>query len=252
MTQVVLLHALSLDASMWEAQRRELTALGHQVLAVDQRGFGSAPLGDAPPSLDVVADDLARELDARGVERAVFAGSSMGGYVLMTFLRRYPGRAEAVCLLSARATADPPEAQEQRLRFADAITADGMRETVVARTTPRLVGRTTRETRPEVLARVLADAHRADPAAVAWAQRAIAERSDHTATLRETDVSALVIAGAEDELVAADESLHTVRALPRGELVTIEGAGHLQPLETPDAVTAALCSLLDRVGAATC
>lgn len=252
MTDVVLLHALSLHSSMWREQERALTALGHRVVAVDQRGFGSAPLGDAPPSLDVVADDLARALDARGVGRAVFAGSSMGAYVLMTFLRRHPGRADAVCLLSARADADTPEAREQRLRFADAITTPGMRSAVLAQTTPRLVGATTRAARPEVLDRVLADAGAADPAAVAWAQRAIAKRPDHTDTLRATQVPALVIAGTEDELVTAAESRHTAAALPDGDLVTIEGAGHLQPLEAPDAVTAALCSLLDRAGVAAC
>lgn len=77
---------------MWQAQARALRSLGHPVLTPDQRGFGTTPLGDAPPSLDVVADDLARTLDERGMDRAVLAGSSMGGYVAMAFLRRFPDR----------------------------------------------------------------------------------------------------------------------------------------------------------------
>ncbi|MCX4824949.1 alpha/beta hydrolase [Streptomyces sp. NBC_01142] len=249
---VVLLHALSLHSSMWQAQQRALSERGHPVVAFDQRGFGSAPLGDARPSLDVVADDLARVLDARGIGRAVLAGSSMGGYVVMAFLRRHPDRAAAVALLSARATADTPEVREQRLRFAEAVMADGVRDAMLSQVTPRLLGATTRGARPDVLARVLEDARAADPAALAWAQRAIAARPDDTDTLRATRVPAVVIAGDEDELVSAEESRHSVNALPQGELVTVEGAGHLQPLEAPGAVTAALCALLDRIEVPAC
>lgn len=251
-TPVVLLHALSLHSSMWQAQQQALSELGHPVVPFDQRGFGSAPLGNAPPSLDAVADDLAWTLDAHGTDRAVLVGSSMGGYAAMAFLRRHAGRTAGLALLSARATADAPEARAQRLQFATLIQDRDVRTALLERTTPMLVGATTRARRPEVLARVLTDAHAADPAALAWAQQAIAARPDSTETLRATDVPAVVIAGAEDELVTAEESLHTVCLLPRGRLVTIDGAGHLPPLETPDAVTGALCDLLDDIGAHAC
>ncbi|MEU9446738.1 alpha/beta hydrolase [Streptomyces sp. NPDC048304] len=251
-TPVVLLHALSLHASMWQAQQQALSELGHRVIPFDQRGFGSAPLGDAPPSLDAVADDLARTLDAHGTDRAVLVGSSMGGYAAMAFLRRHASRTAGLALLSARATADTPEARAQRLQFATLVQDQETRTALVERTTPLLVGATTRARRPDVLARVLADAHAADPAALAWAQQAIAARPDSTETLRATDVPAMVIAGAEDELVTAEESRHTARLLSRGRLVTIDGAGHLPPLETPEAVTGALCDLLDEIGAHAC
>ncbi|MFJ4476059.1 alpha/beta fold hydrolase [Streptomyces xanthochromogenes] len=248
-TPVVLLHALSLHASMWDAQVRALRTRGHPVLAVDQRGFGRAPLGDRPPSLDVIADDLARTLDEHGMDRVVLAGSSMGGYAAMAFLRRFPGRVAGLALLSARATADDPEATAQRHRFAELVQDPDHRPALVERATPLLLAGTTRADRPELLARVLADAHAADPAALAWAQRAIAARPDSTAVLRAARMPALVIAGARDALVAPPEARHVADALPQGRLVTLAGAGHLQPLEAPDEVTHALGGLLDEVDA---
>ncbi|GAA1185962.1 alpha/beta hydrolase [Streptomyces hebeiensis] len=266
---VVMLHALALDSSMWEAQRRALTERGHLVIAPDQRGFGGAPLGTDPPSLTVVADDLARALDGRGIDRAALVGASMGGYVLMEFLRRHPGRASAVALLSARAVADTAGERAERLRFAGAIGSAAREDTgpgrsnltgprrssgkdLVARLVPLLVGATTRRDRPDVVARVLATALVADPAALAWAQRAVAERRDHTETLRSTRVPAVVIAGAEDELVPSARSRECADALPHGRLVTVADAGHLSPLENPGPVTEALCALLARTGAAAC
>ncbi|MFJ9693241.1 alpha/beta fold hydrolase [Kitasatospora sp. NPDC101183] len=250
-TPVVLLHALSLHASMWQAQVRALRERGHRVLAVDQRGFGTAPLalGEAPPppSLDVVAEDLARTLDSQGVGRAVLAGSSMGGYAAMAFLRRFPDRVAGLALLSARATADDPAAAAQRLRFAELVLDPAHRPVIVEQVTPLLLGDTTRARRPELLARVLADARAADPAALAWAQRAIAARQDSTEVLRAARVPALVIAGEQDALVAAQESRRLAELLPQGRLLTLPQAGHLQPLEAPEEVTRALAGLLDEV-----
>ncbi|MFC7310299.1 alpha/beta fold hydrolase [Streptomyces monticola] len=249
---VVLLHALSLDSGMWAAQTSALRASGHEVLAFDQRGFGTAPLGDVPPSLDVVADDLARALDDRGTGRAVLVGCSMGAYVAMTFLRRHPGRCAALALLSARATADSPEVREQRLLFADLMRDETRRAPVLKLAGEQLVGATTREDRPGLAARVRADAAAADPTALAWAQRAIAQRQDASETLRALRVPAVVLAGAEDDLVTAEESRTTAELLPHGRLVTVPGAGHLPPLESPETVTAELTTLLARTGTPAC
>ncbi|WP_131763376.1 alpha/beta fold hydrolase, partial [Actinomadura fibrosa] len=146
-TGVLLLHALSMDSSMWAGQRIALAERGHLVLAPDLRGHGRRPLGGAAPSLDVLADDLAALLDEHGVGDAVVAGCSLGGYVAMALLRRHPGRVRALALLSARVRADTPEERDQRLRFAAAVLDPRTRDAVVAGATPRLVGATTRRAR---------------------------------------------------------------------------------------------------------
>jgi pimeloyl-ACP methyl ester carboxylesterase len=248
-TPVVLLHALALDSRMWAAQQHALRAAGHHIWAPDQRGYGDAPLGSGEPSLDTVADDLARGLDDRGAERAVLVGSSMGGYVAMAFLRRHPGRTAALALLGTRAGADDATTAAGRMAFADAILDPAMRHRVVAAALPGLVGGTTMAHRPEVVDQVTTLVEAAEPATVAWCQRAIADRGDAFDVLRDTDVPAVVIAGAEDALVPAEEAREMANALPHGELVVVPGAGHLAALEAPAAVSAALTELLSREGA---
>jgi pimeloyl-ACP methyl ester carboxylesterase len=219
------------------------------VLAFDYRGFGRSPLGDAAPSLDVIADDLVRALDARKLDRIVLVGSSMGGYVAMAFLRRHPDRVAGLALLAARATADAPAAGTCRETFTT-ILDHRSRGALIAETTAALVGATTRRQRPAVLARVLEDAATADPRAVAWAERAIAARPDSVDVLRTARVPAIVIAGDEDQLVRLEESQLAASALPRGRLIRIPDAGHLSPLETPEVVTSALVELLRDVNQA--
>ena len=243
---VVLLHALGVDSRMWAAQCDALRSAGHDVWAPDQRGYGGVPLGADEPSLAAVADDVARGLDERGAERAVLVGASMGGYVAMAFLRRHPGRTAALALLGTRAGPDDAATAANRRAFAGLVLDPATRPRVLAAAVPGLVGGTTRARRPDVVEQVTALIEAADPAALAWCQRAIADRGDSFDVLRAADVPAVVVAGAEDGLVPEEETRRMADALPQGEFVVVPGAGHLAALEAPAEVTAALTELLRR------
>ncbi|MEZ0072044.1 alpha/beta fold hydrolase [Planotetraspora sp. GP83] len=246
-TAVVLLHALPLSSWMWAEQAGALRARGYQVLVPDLAGFGAAPPHAAPPSLELLADDLARLLDEHDLEDAVLAGSSMGGYVALAFLRRHRSRVRGLALLGTRAQADTPAAAKARRAFAAMMLDDASRDMVVSESTPRLVGAATRDERPEVLAAVAEQVACASPATVAWAQHAIADRPDSSGELADLDAPVVVVAGEQDELVSREETAALAALPPRGRLVTIPRSGHLQPLETPGAVTEALLDLLAEV-----
>ncbi len=245
---VVMLHAIATSSAMWIAQRRALTVAGYQVLTPDQRGYGTTPLGVADPSLDVAADDLAALLDGQGIEEIALVGSSMGGYVAMAFLRRHPGRVRALALLSTRAGADDTDGAAQRRAFADLILDPVSRPQVVEAAIPTLLGATTRGGRPEVADAVRAIVENTSPEAIAWSQRAIADRADAFDVLRATDVPSVVVTGGEDELIPTVEAEQMADVLPDAELVIVPRAGHLAPMEAPGAVTAALDSVLTRAG----
>jgi len=242
MGAVVLLHALGVGAGMWSAQARTLTAAGHQVFAPDQRGYGDVPLGDDPPSLDLVADDVVRGLDRAGVDRAVVAGSSMGGYVAMALLRRHPDRLAGLVLSATRATADSPAVAAGRAELAVRIVDP--RLDVLARFVPPLLGASSR---PRLLATVRSMVAGVPRATLAWSVRAVACRPDSVDLLRAASVPAVVIAGAQDELVAADETRELAALLGGASPLTVPDAGHLTPLEAPDVVTGVLAAVLAAV-----
>lgn len=246
---VVLLHAMSTTAEMWRDQSAALRRAGHLVLAPDLRGHGRTPLGTAEPSLDVVADDLASLLDRRGIDSTVLVGTSMGGYVAQAFLRRHPGRTSGLALLGTRATADDGATVTARLAFADQVCDPALRPALLAAAKPRLVGATSRDRRPDVLTRVSEMVDGVSAAGVAWAQRAIAARPDSLELLSSITVPSTVVAGTEDELVSVDEAELMASVLPHGRVVLVPDAGHLAPIEAPEAVTAAITDLIARVAA---
>ena len=67
--------------------------------------------------MDPLADDLARLLDDRGLDRVVLGGLSLGGYVALAFMRRHAGRVSGLVLLDTKATADGDQARDARLRW---------------------------------------------------------------------------------------------------------------------------------------
>ncbi|WP_406203138.1 alpha/beta hydrolase [Kitasatospora sp. NBC_01560] len=246
-TPLVLLHAFPLNASMWSAQLDTLPGrTGHEarVIAPDQRGFGGTALGTDEPSLDAVADDLALLLDAAGIDRAVVGGLSMGGYVALAFARRHPDRLAGLLLANTRATADTAAARANRERIAAAVLArDSVRLLLDEKTAAGQLGPASLHLVDRVQGMIAA----APPAAVAWAQRAMAARPDGLDVLAGLRVPAAVVAGEEDGLVPLAEAELMVRARPDAELTVLPGVGHLSALEAPEAFDAAVRRLLERV-----
>ncbi len=216
---------------MWQAQRVALERRGHTVIA---------PRHVPRPSVDESAADLAQILDKSGISRAVVVGSSMGGYIALAILRGYGQRLLGLGLLSTRASADTATVAAQRLHFAELVLRD---PSLIAATTPKLMGATTRQRRPEIVAAVDAIASRCEPATVAACQRAIATRPDSLAALGCADLPAIVLVGEEDELVAVPEAAEAASAL-QCPLDVVPTAGHLPSMETPGAVTRRLIELV--------
>ncbi|MER7127441.1 alpha/beta fold hydrolase [Streptosporangium saharense] len=237
---VVLLHAFPLSSAMWLTQREGLSS-SCEVLTPDLRGFGRTPLGDREPSVDVMADDVARLLDHRKIDRAVIVGQSMGGYVTMAMCRRHPDRLLGVVLADTRAGADTEAARANRERVATTVLAEGS-SFLAGEIMSAMVGRTTARSRAMVFGRVRALIESAPPGAVAWAQRAMAGRPDSFDTLRGLTVPALVVVGEEDEVTPVADARAMTEALPDGRLAVIERAGHLSALEQPEAFNAAVAA----------
>ncbi|MDA3643316.1 alpha/beta fold hydrolase [Saccharopolyspora indica] len=247
-TPLVLLHAFPADARMWNPARAGLDEQA-RVIAPDQRGLGESPLNGSwaqssegrdgdwaaeHPSIDAAAADVLALLDRLELPEVVLGGCSMGGYVAMAVLRAAPERVAGLLLVDTKAVADNDEQRANRLNAADRAEREGTSGWLAEGTLPNVLGRTTREQRPEVLKHVreLIDAQ--PPEGVAWAQRAMASRPDSTDALRAFTGPALVVVGAEDSLTPPEHARALADVLPGGELVTLPGAGHLPPVETPE------------------
>lgn len=230
---LVLLHAFPLSSAMWLPQREGLSDKC-RVITPDLRGFGGSRLGEEEPSIDTMADDVAALMDARGIDRAVIGGLSMGGYVAMAMCRRHADRVLGLILASTKAGADTAPMRDNRERIARRLDADGDVSVLLDEVLPQLVGPTTLRQRALVYGRVRGLVQATPPHAAAWAQRAMAARPDSFDTLRASRMPTLVMAGDEDAVSSEADARAMVDALPNAELLVIPRSGHLIPVEQPE------------------
>jgi pimeloyl-ACP methyl ester carboxylesterase len=243
---IVLLHAFPLNATMWQAQIAAPPS-GWRVIAPDFAGLGSS---DDHDSLVVTLDDYARDvvtlLDRLGIGRAVVAGVSLGGYVALALARLAPARVAGLVLVDTKAPADSAEAREGRARMLEVLASRGTGG-VADEMLPKLLGETTRREQAALVEQVRSSILTNDPEGVRRAILRLRDRPDASAALGAIAVPTLVVVGEEDTVTPPAEAERLAAGIPGARLERIAGAGHLSPLEQPEAFNHVLAEFLARL-----
>ncbi|MFN0111207.1 MAG: alpha/beta fold hydrolase [Blastocatellia bacterium] len=227
---VVFLHAFPLNQTMWNEQVAEFSAT-HRIITLDWRGFGDSSLGAENSSPSIFADDLAGLLDRLKIERATICGLSMGGYSAFAFYRKHAERVSALILCDTRATADSEEGKQARFEMAETARRNGA-SAMIEPMIPRLLGETTRQTKPAIIERVTKMIEVAQPEGIAQALIGMACRNDSTDLLPQISCPTLIVVGEEDKLTPPSDAENMHRAIASSQLQIINQAGHLPNLET--------------------
>jgi pimeloyl-ACP methyl ester carboxylesterase len=229
---LLFIHGFPHDRTLWAPQLQGL-AVQARCLAPDLRGFGETTR-TAPYSMDQYADDLVGLLDVQRIDRAIIAGLSMGGYVSFALWRRHPHRVRGLILCNTRPGADTEEGREKRRKLMATARDQGMSAVADAQL-PGMLGKTTRENRPEITNSVHRMISSQPVEGVVGALQAMMERPDSTPTLATIDVPTLVVHGDEDAIIPMAEAKSMQAAIRGSTLEVITGAGHLSNLERPAA-----------------
>jgi microsomal epoxide hydrolase/non-specific protein-tyrosine kinase len=107
---IVLVHGWPEIAYSWKNQMPALAQAGWRAIALDLKGFGlsGAPKDKALYDIRHMTDDLARLLDALGLDRAVFCGHDWGGAIVWPMAQLHPDRVAGVIGVSTPHRAPPP------------------------------------------------------------------------------------------------------------------------------------------------
>jgi pimeloyl-ACP methyl ester carboxylesterase len=236
-TTLVLIHGFPFTSKMWRPQIDALASDALRVVAPDLPGFGQTP--GAFTSVDECADHIAVLLDEIGARRTVLAGFSMGGYIAFAFVRKYAARLHGLILIDTKAEPDTEEGKQGRYALAEKAQDDGP-DTVIETILPRLVSESTLSGRPDVVEHVRDAAAGATLEGVVGALRALAERASSVQDLPRIAVPTLIIVGREDAVTPPADAETMRAAISGAQLTIIPDAGHMTPVEQPDAVTKAM------------
>jgi 3-oxoadipate enol-lactonase len=242
---LVLLHPFPLNHHIWDPIAERL-ATRYRVVLPDLRGHGDSDAGEGPATMAKHARDVMRVCEDAGVERAVFCGNSIGGYVIFELWRLQRERIRAMFLCGTKAGADNAEARGNRLKAAETVEREGP-DQFIEGMLARLLGESTRRNRPDTIDRARNMMRRMTVAGISAVQRGMAERPDSIPTLATINVPALVAVGDEDVATPRSEAEVMARGIRGSRLTVVPGAGHYVPLERCEEVHRLLQGFLQSV-----
>jgi pimeloyl-ACP methyl ester carboxylesterase len=245
---LLLIHGFPHDATLWEHQINALSDVA-QLIAPDLRGFGSNAAEPGPDlRIEDYATDLLKLLNDRGIEKVIVAGLSMGGYVALSFLEKYPDRVRALILCNTRAEADDEAGRKKRYEVVEKAMNGGV--PVIARELlPKMLAERTKNEQPEEVRKLEEMMLRQPPEAIAAASKAMATRKDQREFLRSIKIPVLIITGDQDPIMPlpTSELMHT--SIIGSEMNVLKDAAHLSNIDRPAEFNAAVRDFLQKLPA---
>ncbi|HZE40586.1 MAG TPA: alpha/beta fold hydrolase [Stackebrandtia sp.] len=228
---VLLIHAIGLDWRMWDAVMEPLSR-GRRVYAYDVRGHGAA--SDTKVStMDELADDATRILDALDIDTAHVVGLSYGGGIAQALAVGHRDRLASLALLGTTDTVF--DAFAARAAAAETETTD----TRVATTLPRWFTTDALALNEFPVRYAREHLRRALPTDFAGAWRAF-QTLDVRDRLADLAVPVLVAAGENDVSCPPELMRAIAERIPGSVYKELAGAPHMMSLQSPDTVAAAL------------
>lgn len=252
---LVLLHPTGFLAWTWHPVAERLATAGYRVLAYDARGHGDS---DKPPDdyhWQRMVDDLKNFLDRLSLRGLPLVGHSMGGGVAAYLAARHPGYASHLVLIEPIIF---PAGERPNPGGSELAEGARRRRMVFDSVNNVVENYASRDTfsgwQPEAL-RI-------------YAQHGTFQREDGTVQLKcpgeieaqvfensfslniwdavpSINVPVLVMRGERTEGMLARVSEGVAGRAPRARLMTVAGAGHMAPMERPDAVAEAILDFIE-------
>ncbi|MGG7036375.1 MAG: alpha/beta fold hydrolase [Flavobacterium sp.] len=243
---IVFLHGYPFDKTMWQLQLDFLKS-SYRLISCDIRGFGKSTDEESPLSIDLFGEDLIAFMDKLSIDKAIVCGLSMGGFIALNAVKRFPSRFEALVLCDTQCIADTAEAKHKRYKTIEEIGVNGVtnfNEGFIK----RVFHKDSLTNKKELVAQLRNVVFSNSQHIISQGLLALAERSETCSTLNEITIPTLIICGREDEVTPLTQSEFMNNNIKGSILHVIDNAGHVSNLEQPHEFNKHLFSFLTALG----
>lgn len=244
---LVFLHGLGWDHQLWLPALDRYAGRYHTITG-DSRGHGQTDKPAGPYTMTQFADDWAGALEEVAGEAAYLVGLSQGGMIAQDLAIRTPHLVKSLVLVSTTCKEDPETVANMSERLANMRQAGARAAAEVA--AKSIFSDAFRDANPDYLEDFVT-ARAAQPQEPLISAMAALKDFDYRDGLKNLDIPTLVIAGTEDALTPPAAVREVAAHIAGAELVEIEGAGHIIPVEQPETFYRTIDQFLSRRVAAT-
>lgn len=238
---IVFLHAFPLSAAMWKDQMRHFSEKFYCV-APDLPGFGDSPLPDHAFTFEFYVDSVLTTLRDAQIQKSIWCGLSMGGYLALRMFERAPDLCRSLILCDTKAAADENEVKVKRWASIQKLRTN--RDEFNKAQWQALIGNSSKENL-SLKKNFEGLVGAAQSAGIASGLVAMATRLDSSPNLSRIQVPTLILVGEEDLVTPISDAQALAKGISGSKLAVVKQAGHLSNLEQSQAFNQELVSFLE-------
>jgi pimeloyl-ACP methyl ester carboxylesterase len=236
---LVLLHGTSSSLHTWNACTRAWTA-GHRVIRMDLPGFGlTGPNPRADYTIEMYVNFLDSFLQQQNIDQIYLAGNSLGGLIALSYAAAHPDKVKKLILLDPAGY--PVENAKGSLGFT--LAKIPLLNKILTIVTPKSIVRKSLEDvygNKTLVTEELVEQYHAMTCRAGNRQalvvRLTMDQKGDTSIVHKVTMPALIIWGAEDQLIPVSNAYKFQRDLLLDTLVIFPGVGHVPMEESPELV----------------
>ncbi len=226
---LVLLHGFLEDKQIWR-DFLELLSKDRQVITIDLLGHGKTGNIADVHSMEDMADSVIEVLNYLQIKKANFAGHSMGGYVIMALLKKYPEKISKISLINSTPAEDTQEKKENRERVAGLVSKN--KYAFVSMAISNLLTSENQKKFKSEIEILKYNAQKMSPEAITAAAIGMKNRLDSTKIFKEFKGEKFIIVGIQDPVVDVANTLQIAKKT-NAEIIEFPD-GHLSFIENRD------------------
>lgn len=244
---VVFIHGFPFDHNLWKKQISKFS-LNFFCVAYDVRGLGKSDPGDGQYTMESFTDDLEMVIDVMRLHRPVICGLSMGGYIALRAVERIEEKFSGIILCDTRSNADSNEGKINRALAIKKINSEGVKS-YIKEFIPSCFSEESLGNKKNLVRETISNSEYFSSKGVKGCILAMAGRIDTTGNLSKLSIPALILCGEQDKISPPDVMKGMADKISNSEFYKIPNAGHLSPLENPDAVNKYIDNFLKKIDA---
>ena len=226
---IIFIHGFPFNKSMWRQQVEALKG-SYRTIACDIRGHGNTESGNEKFTIALFADDLVNLMDELNISKAILCGLSMGGYIALNAVEKYPERFDGLILSSTQCTADTPEGKEKRMQTIQSIKETGV-EKYAEESIKHFFLPASFNVKQKAVAAVKQMIINTSQKTLCNTLLALANRKETCTNLSEIDIPVLIMVGKEDKITPPDKALLMHKKIDSSQMYILDHTGHLANIE---------------------
>lgn len=226
---IVLLHGYLETSGVWSDFSQKLSR-NFRIITIDLPGSNPSDVFGEVHSMELMADAVDAVIEELNPGKIFMTGHSMGGYVTLAYLGKYPNKLTGYCLFHSSPFPDTPATKERR-KYEIQMVRSGLYDQYFRGNIKKMYASTNLEKFSDFIERSIDTASGLPAEGITAVLNGMIRRPSQLALMEEGKVPCLWVLGTFDNYIPYETMRTRVRLPSNGELAVLSASGHMGFIE---------------------